>query len=107
MIVVFAGGDMAPPRQTLSEPAELYRYIDRLVPAVDGESGGFQCTLCRRVFNVRRDARNHVESIHFPTSFVYPCTVCGKNFPAKNSLNVHMYRHRKQERSLLFPYAEK
>lgn len=93
MLCVLFPGD-ATAHHKLSEPGELYRYIQRL-------AAGFQCTLCQRIFSVRRDARNHVESIHFPTSFVYNCTVCEKTFPAKNSLNVHMYRHRKQERDLL------
>ncbi len=98
-LFVFFRGWGAAPLHTLSEPGDLYRFINRRRD--EGGASGFQCTLCQRVFSVRRDARNHVESIHFNTSFVYPCTVCGKNFPAKNSLNVHMYRHRKQERSIL------
>ena len=44
-------------------------------------------------FKNKRDARNHVESIHYPNSFVYTCEYCGKEFNALNTKNVHVTRH--------------
>ena len=33
---------------------------------------------------------NHVESVHFPSLFLYECPYCGKAHNTKNALSVHI-----------------
>ena len=48
------------------KPEDLLKWV------VSGVSGAI-CALCTKRFKNTRDARNHVESIHYPNSFVYTC----------------------------------
>ena len=71
---------------------EVKKPEDLLKLVVSGV-GGAMCALCTKSFKNKRDARNHVESIHYPNSFVYTCEYCGKEFNALNTKNVHVTRH--------------
>jgi len=79
----------------ISSPEDLYRYLAKL------DQGGFSCTLCMKYCANRRDGKNHLEAIHFPHQFAYNCSFCGKEHNSKNTLNVHITRHHKEERNLL------
>jgi len=75
----------------ISGPADFYAYVR------EGPSNGcYQCTLCLKSFAQKHPARNHVESIHFPNTFVHNCSYCGKMFPALNNLRVHISRQHKE-----------
>jgi len=75
-----------------SKDIEVKKPEDLLRLVVSGV-GGAMCALCTKSFKNKRDARNHVESIHYPNSFVYTCEYCGKEFNALNTKNVHVTRH--------------
>jgi len=68
-------------------PEDLLKFV------VSAGDCGVMCSLCAKTFKNKRDARNHIESIHFPNSFVYACEHCGKQFNALNTKNVHVTRH--------------
>lgn len=53
---------------------------------------GFQCTLCHKTFNRKGHALNHLENVHFPQAFEYPCKQCDQVFPSKNQLYKHVHK---------------
>jgi len=78
------------------DPEELLQFLTK-----DDQFNHYTCTLCLKTIKQRKDARNHVESIHFPNTFVYACTVCDKTFNSKNTRNVHITRiHNKKNTSV-------
>ena len=68
----------------------LLQYIKK---TEDGHQS--ECTMCGQQNALRSNILNHVESVHFPGTFLYDCTVCGQQFSSKNSLNVHVSRKHK------------
>ena len=67
---------------------DLYAYSKKLN---EGENKGkFQCSLCGKISNQKKDAFSHVENIHFPGSYEYECDQCGEKFDTKNKV----YQHR-------------
>ena len=52
----------------------------------------YTCTLCQRESIARLGLLNHIESRHFPNSYVYTCVHCAKEFNNKNSMSVHVSR---------------
>ena len=80
---------------TISRPEDLYNFLTKL------DTGGFTCLLCAKFCANRRDGKNHLEAIHFPDSFSYTCRFCYKQHNSKNTLDVHISRHHKEERNLL------
>ena len=88
MILFYVLGDTR--REVLDE------YV--LLENVDGRTG-FKCKLCGKINTHRYHTLNHVESVHFPSSFNYECNICGKQYNSKNSLNVHVStKHRNQNK---------
>jgi len=71
-----------------NDPEELVQFLTK-----DEVLNHYTCTLCLKIIKQRKDARNHVESIHFPNTFVYSCTVCDKTFNSQNTRNVHITRN--------------
>jgi uncharacterized C2H2 Zn-finger protein len=71
----------------------LEDYIER---DLDSEENGFRCTLCHKTFNRKGHAVNHLESVHFPQTFEYPCKQCSQVFPSKNQLYKHVHKEHRQ-----------
>ena len=57
-------------------------------------TGSYSCTLCSYV-KTKTLVRNHVESIHFPNTFTYRCSVpdCEKVFGTNNAFQMHRKRN--------------
>ena len=49
-----------------------------------------KCTICGKSGKDRGNLRKHVENIHFPGSFSYPCKHCKHEFSTRNTLNMHI-----------------
>ena len=75
-------------RAAFKDPEELLQFLTK-----DEQLNHYACTLCLKTIKQRKDARNHVESIHFPNTFVYSCAICEKTFNSKNTRNVHITRN--------------
>jgi len=73
----------------------LNQYIKRDV----SESGQtvYVCSMCGQKNSQKVNVLNHVESVHFPNSFVYTCQYCETQFYSKNARNVHVSRNHKNE----------
>ena len=73
----------------------LNQYIKKEV----SESGQavFVCSMCGQKNSQKVNVLNHVESVHFPNSFVYTCQYCETQFYSKNARNVHVSRNHKNE----------
>jgi len=67
------------------DPADLLQYIVK-----DSATGNLSCSLCTNFSHrSRANVRNHIESKHFPNTFVYTCPVCFKDCPSHQSLLKH------------------
>ena len=52
--------------------------------------GGWQCGLCPSFFHkAKHHTINHIESKHFPNSFVHTCAVCFKTVNTRKALEHH------------------
>ena len=65
----------------------LYGYLRK--ETVDGIVY-HKCVLCGKSTRDRGNMRKHVENIHFPNSFQYPCKYCEETFGTRNQLNIHI-----------------
>ena len=66
---------------------DLYSYIE---DHTDGLYRGYRCMLCGKAAKDKGNLRKHVENIHFPGQFEYPCKICQKPFSTRNRLNHHV-----------------
>ena len=49
----------------------------------------FVCSVCKHQCRKRSLAENHIESIHFPGTFVYACKYCGLQLPTRKKYFNH------------------
>jgi len=64
-------------------PEDLDQFISRV-------ELGYNCDICAAFSHASRsNVRNHVESKHFPRSFVYNCDVCRKQCNSRQALQQH------------------
>ena len=71
-------GDFVP-----SVPADLDQFIART-------GSGYSCGLCGAfTHGSRSNTRNHIESRHFPNTFVYNCDICQKQCSSRQALQQH------------------
>ena len=71
----------------ITKPEDFDKYI------VPNESGVNSCSICHVFSHVAKsNVRNHVESKHFPNSFVYNCEKCGLSVGTKKALQRHKSR---------------
>ena len=80
----------------LSDPSELEQFVVK-------EQSGYLCSICS-VFrhNTKHHVRNHVESKHFPNSFVYSCPTCGKEVSTRKALERHKTSCKKQSANVYY-----
>ena len=71
----------------------LNQYIKK--SANDLGQSVYECSMCGQKNSQRVNVLNHVESVHFPNSFVYSCKYCLAEFYSKNARNVHVSRNHK------------
>ena len=75
----------------LTDPEQLFDFVKR-----DSSEGRYYCSLCLTFSHVTKTCvRNHVESKHFDSSFLYSCDMCQESFSNKTSLNNHKSRKHK------------
>jgi hypothetical protein len=66
-----------------------------IVKREDGVTG-WMCTVCGKSNTQKSNVLSHVESAHFPGTFIYTCVHCAKKMNTKNALNIHIRREHKQ-----------
>jgi len=72
-----------------ADPSDLFQFV------VENFDGGkrFHCGLCNKfAHSGKTHVRNHVESVHYPNAFLYPCDQCNKSFPSKQNYQLHRSR---------------
>jgi len=80
------------------DPSDLFQFV------IENFDGGkrFHCGLCNKfAHSGKTHVRNHVESVHYPNSFLYPCDQCDKSFPSKQNYQLHKSRVHKQKNNAL------
>jgi DNA-directed RNA polymerase subunit RPC12/RpoP len=76
------------------EVAELEARIDALLRKTpDGSS--YLCRYCGKTGGTRQNIRNHIETHVATAGFI--CTICGKHYRTRNSLNVHRSGQHREE----------
>merc|ERR1712034_53230 len=74
--------------QHFQDPSELFQFVRK-----DVNDKKYYCTLCEQFSHHGINmARNHVESKHFPTTFSYPCDLCGEVLLSKSNFMTHRSR---------------
>jgi len=74
----------------LSDPSELEQFVLK-------EQSGYMCSICSAFrHNTKYHVRNHVESKHFPNSFLYSCPTCAKEVSTRKALERHKANCKKQ-----------
>ena len=59
------------------------------------DAGMPSCSVCMKFSNKSLgNARNHIESRHYPNTFSYTCTQCPAVLGTFNALNMHQRGHR-------------
>ena len=77
-----------------ADPSDLFQFV---VETFDGGKR-FHCGLCNKfAHSGKTHVRNHVESVHYPNSFLYPCDQCDKSFPSKQNFQLHRSRVHKHK----------
>lgn len=77
----------------LEKPEDMDEYI-RSVQGDSTTSSSYICSLCMNFTHKgRRQLRNHIESVHFPGVFKYPCNKCSRILDSKKALENHVYRN--------------
>ena len=80
LVLLFSGE----PAQT---PVDFNKFIHRSEAA---GSNPWVCSLCSDFSHKSKyNVQNHIESKHFPNSFIYNCKFCGREFNFRNTLNSH------------------
>ena len=73
-----------------SDPSQFNQFIQK-----DTQDGKHYCTICNKFCHkVITVVRNHVEAVHFPSSFSYVCNICSESFTNKKSLYNHNAKHK-------------
>jgi len=86
------GGDGT--KGQFADPSDLFQFV---VEKFDGGKR-FHCGLCNKfAHSGKTHVRNHVESVHYPNSFLYPCDQCDKSFPSKQNFQLHRSRVHKHK----------
>jgi len=74
-----------------AEPEDLKQFL-----FFNPQDGKYRCTICNLVMNSGiNNARNHVESKHFPGHFIYKCDLCEETFDNRGKLYTHKSRKHK------------
>jgi len=80
---------------SLQDPKEMDQFIVR----ANGKD--YLCVLCNQFsHHSRHSVRNHVESKHFPNSFSYPCTECGKMCSTRKAYENHIQKHKQSQKQV-------
>jgi len=87
------GGPEVRSEGQFQDPSDLLQFVMTSLLA----NKKYQCSLCTYEHNIKANVRNHVESVHFPHCFQYPCDQCNKLFPSKNNVQLHRSRMHKQK----------
>ena len=76
--------------QRFENPEELKQFVLKST-----EDGKYYCSICNEYSHISiSNARNHVESKHFPGFFTYNCEICFENFNNRQKLYLHKSKHK-------------
>ena len=76
---------------------DLHGYSSKITEGKD--IGKFQCKLCGKISRYRKDSFLHVEGVHFPGSYEYPCDQCDEKFDTKVKWRYHRSRVHSSKKS--------
>ena len=74
-------------------PEDLMQYVGKQQGTVKSS----YCTICNKFSHqAGQNVRNHVESIHYPNTFVYNCPHCDRIVNTRKALQVHVSKEHKR-----------
>ena len=80
-----------------------YKDLEKFIIKSKGSEGNdqkalYECSLCDKTNQMKRDMMSHVESAHFSGRFTHSCEICGKFYKTRGSLKQHTWvYHKKSE----------
>ena len=75
----------------ITDPEDFKKYLIK-----SSQDGKYHCSICNEFSHIgRSQARDHVESKHFPGRFIYTCDICNETFTTKTNVNNHKTRKHK------------
>ena len=75
---------------SLESTDELDEQIEAMMTKSVGVQG-WSCTMCEKTFNLKGNARSHIDSNHIQGAS-HPCNLCGKISRSRNALRKHLER---------------
>eukprot|EP00092_Neocalanus_flemingeri_P095656 GFUD01121704.1.p1 GENE.GFUD01121704.1~~GFUD01121704.1.p1 ORF type:complete len:316 (+),score=78.46 GFUD01121704.1:62-1009(+) len=89
---ILQAAEVVPEHVEGMQPSDLLQYTRK-----DLTTGKHVCTLCSNFSHTyQANVRNHIESKHFPGTFVYTCQLCGKQSPSHQGLLKHKSKWHKK-----------
>ena len=70
---------------------KLLKHLEK-----DVETNKWKCTICKKVFRDKTNAKEHVE-IHFD-GLKFPCSICDVILRSRNTLRFHIVRYHKSKK---------
>ena len=81
--------------KTILVPKQCYpgNFPDFVEQSKDADKSKttFRCKLCKKIKLHRSGLVQHIESAHFPGTFVHTCKFCDKTVQTKSALNSHLH----------------
>ena len=65
------------------------------------EDGKFKCLLCLKTFSHLKNAKTHHSEKHTLSTESHACSYCGKSFPIRRYLQVHLSQSHKITQKML------
>ena len=74
----------------------LVQHIEACYNDLTGSISHHKCQLCGKTMLLKNNLLDHVESKHFPFSFVYHCNICDQQMRSKKALTMHIQKKHKE-----------
>ena len=77
---------------------QLFAYVEETVihqSETNQSRRIYNCKLCGKTMAHKYNLLSHVESIHFPNTFLHQCSLCERSYGTKKALDQHVLNHRR------------
>ena len=83
-------------KEDVEEEHPLLNYTMRINEGA--QRGSYKCNECGKVSISKKDSLRHIEAVHYPGTYQYPCDHCDDVLDSKSKFWTHMRKHGKKAR---------